>query len=57
MSPNMALEQALQLAPGMLELPLDDERLPGLAHVLARAVLALDESMRDGDVPLDWRAR
>ncbi len=54
MTSDDALEIVRLAAPAILDLPIDDERVPGLARHLAHAVLVLDEAMQAEDVPIDW---
>jgi len=49
-----ALRIVREAAPAILELPIDDDRVPGLARSLARAALALDAAMQAEDIPVEW---
>lgn len=54
MTSDDALDILRMAATAILALPIDDDRVPGLARDLARAALVLDEAMQTEDVPLDW---
>ena len=56
MTPDNALRDLREAAAAVAELPVDDDRLPGLAKSLAGAALALDASMMSGSMPLEWAA-
>lgn len=54
MTPTDALLTLREAATAIEQLPLDDERIPGLAKALARAAMELDAAMVAGDIPLAW---
>lgn len=54
MTSDDALRIIREAGPAIEELPIDDDRVPGLARALASAALVMDAAMRAGDIPLDW---
>lgn len=51
---NTTLNVAIETARAIQDLPCSDERIEGIARVLAAAILRLDAGMRAGDMPIDW---